>query len=618
METFYEPAIGYDILIVYVFIIVLSGIFVSYITKRLKIVLDRALYSEAESYELGIAKQAIEEASKQKTNFLINILHEIKTPLTLIKNSLNTFIKKHGLSPEIEMIKQNVDKLQRDTINSLDSQKLERGQIFYDHNQIINLTDMLKAKIDLFKEIAIKKNVKITSNMEKNIYVKIDSYAMDRVINNIIDNAIKYNNLDGKIDICLKTNNNKAAFIVDDTGIGISTKQQKHIFEPYYQISHVKRNIQGIGMGLNIVKMIIQGVNGEIKVNSKLDQGTTFKVILQKHILSDNDITQENIEYSKPIHSVIHVDLKETKFKKSKHNILFVEDNLQMLTYLQNNMQEKYNVFYATNGKEALEKIESIPKPHIIIADIMMDEMDGYKFFKALSKNNNFNNIPFIFLTAKTTPEDIAKGFELGSVDYITKPFNLTELLARIKSHIELMLAKKELTESNKKLETLSRIDYLTQLSNRMDMLEKVENEKARFKRSNNSFSIVLCDIDDFKKFNDTYGHDCGDFILVSIANTIKSILREQDNVARWGGEEFLLLLPDSNMEGAKITSEKIREKIASTPYYYNDIKLEVTMTFGVSVFDNDSIDFDYYIAKADKALYKGKKSGKNCVVSGE
>ncbi|MCK4796958.1 MAG: GGDEF domain-containing protein, partial [Spirochaetes bacterium] len=125
-------------------------------------------------------------------------------------------------------------------------------------------------------------------------------------------------------------------------------------------------------------------------------------------------------------------------------------------------------------------------------------------------------------------------------------------------------------------------------------------------------------DIDDFKKFNDTYGHDCGDFILVSIANTIKSILREQDNVARWGGEEFLLLLPDSNMEGAKITSEKIREKIASTPYYYNDIKLEVTMTFGVSVFDNDSIDIDYYIAKADKALYKGKKSGKNCVVSGE
>ena len=376
-ETFYEPSICYGFLAFYVPAFTIAGFFIAYISKRLNIVLDRALYSEAEAYELGIAKQAIEEAGRQKTNFLINIIHEIKTPLTLIKNALNDFIKKHELSTEIEIIKQNVDKLQRDTINSLDVYKLERGQIFYNHNQIINLSDMLKAKIDLFKKIANKENIKIKSNIQEDIYVKVDPHAMDRVINNLVDNAIRYNNLNGKVDIYLITNNNKIEFIVSDTGIGISTKQQKYIFEPYYQISHKKRNIQGIGMGLNIVKIIIKEVKGEIKIDSKLNEGAAFKIILQKHIITNDDILQKDIKYSKPIDNVVHIELKEKEFKKGRPNILIVEDNLQMLTYLQNNLHEVYNVFYATNGKEAIKKIESIPKPHLIIADIMMDTMDG-------------------------------------------------------------------------------------------------------------------------------------------------------------------------------------------------------------------------------------------------
>ncbi|HQO09958.1 MAG TPA: diguanylate cyclase [Clostridiales bacterium] len=172
----------------------------------------------------------------------------------------------------------------------------------------------------------------------------------------------------------------------------------------------------------------------------------------------------------------------------------------------------------------------------------------------------------------------------------------------------------KELTDAYMKLDLLARTDPLTRLSNRRDILDKIKYEALKFERSGEKFVIVISDIDNFKTFNDSYGHDCGDFVLVNLANLMRSVLRKQDCIGRWGGEEFIFLMPKTDFEGGTMVAEKIRKKIESETFYYRDIKLNITMTFGVNVYDS-IIDIDYCINKADEALYHGKYKGKNCVV---
>jgi len=167
---------------------------------------------------------------------------------------------------------------------------------------------------------------------------------------------------------------------------------------------------------------------------------------------------------------------------------------------------------------------------------------------------------------------------------------------------------------ANEKLKQIAKTDPLTDLSNRRDMIEKMEHEQKRFGRNGKSFVLLMSDIDDFKKINDDNGHDCGDFILESLAKQMRSTVRKQDFTGRWGGEEFLMLLPETDIDGGFALADKIRKDIQDTSYVFNKIKLRLTMTFGVSVYDRP-MDIDQCIKMADEALYRGKKQGKNCVI---
>jgi diguanylate cyclase (GGDEF)-like protein len=186
----------------------------------------------------------------------------------------------------------------------------------------------------------------------------------------------------------------------------------------------------------------------------------------------------------------------------------------------------------------------------------------------------------------------------------------------------ELMDANEKLEKANiklkqakAKLEKIARTDPLTRLSNRRDILEKMNYEKDRFERNPKPFTIVISDIDDFKSINDNYGHYCGDYVLKTISNLFTSLLRKQDICARWGGEEFLLFLPETNLKGGLTISEKIRKEIANTKMKYKNVTINISMTFGVCVYDK-LVNINKCISKADKALYEGKHSGKNKVLS--
>ncbi len=307
--------------------------------------------------------------------------------------------------------------------------------------------------------------------------------------------------------------------------------------------------------------------------------------------------------------------------------ILIVDDLPTNIKVLGELLRGQYELLVATNGLKAVSIAKEM-MPDLILMDVMMPEMDGFSAAEIIKKDEITSDIPIIFITAKGETSDIVKGFEAGGQDYITKPPNPEELFARVNTHIELKQSKQaikdyaaelkkansDLQELNAKLEFMAWHDQLTGLPNRRHMRNRIKDEQARSVRNNKPFALVMGDIDNFKHVNDTHGHEAGDEILKHISQIIMSSLRNQDSMSRWGGEEFLILLPETDIKGAVTASEKIRLRIESEPLDYNGENIHVTITFGVAVYD-ETRGIEGTIKLADEALYRGKKGTKNCVV---
>jgi diguanylate cyclase (GGDEF)-like protein len=319
-----------------------------------------------------------------------------------------------------------------------------------------------------------------------------------------------------------------------------------------------------------------------------------------------------------------------------KNLILIVDDNPYNIQVVAAALLEYgYELGIAMDGTQAYRFLEE-NIPELILLDIEMPDFDGYEVCRTIKNNPKFQDVPIIFLTAKNSSEDIVRGFNEGGVDYITKPFNLSELKARLKTHIELKKAREEIRNYVQRLEELNKelsdksvqmnkavddlrffamTDPLTELANRRCITEKIEDEIRRFNRNKNPFFVILGDIDNFKKINDQYGHECGDYILKSLSRFMKTIIRERDILSRWGGEEFLLLITDTDLEGSLVVAEKLRSGIEALEIFYNEKRIRVTISFGVAGFNQED-GMDGTIKRADDALYMGKNNGKNCVVT--
>ncbi|WP_131040775.1 diguanylate cyclase, partial [Clostridioides difficile] len=245
----------------------------------------------------------------------------------------------------------------------------------------------------------------------------------------------------------------------------------------------------------------------------------------------------------------------------------------------------------------------------------------GFDFCKEVKSNARTADIPIIFITSKNADTDIVKGFGVGAIDYMVKPFSMTELKARVIAHLEVKKSQDKLKKINNELESslekLNRLvvrDYLTGLYNRRHIINQLMEQRRINKYSETSISLILGDIDDFKVINDTYGHEAGDFVLTIISSIIKKNCRQIDTVSRWGGEEFLIMLTNTPIEDAKILSERIRKEIKEFDFNYKENKIKCTITLGV-VEVNSNISLEENISLADKVMYEGKNLGKDCSV---
>jgi len=300
------------------------------------------------------------------------------------------------------------------------------------------------------------------------------------------------------------------------------------------------------------------------------------------------------------------VNIPETNSK-----ILIVDDEPLNIEVLSSTLEELGEVLFATSGAEAIE-LAVHEKPDIIILDVNMPDMNGYETCRTLKETPGAENIPVIFATAMSDATDEAKGFEIGAVDYVSKPVSAPVVVARVKNHLQLKRYRDY-------LESIAFIDGLTGVPNRRSFDQHVRAEWQRAARGGTELSLLLVDIDHFKQYNDTYGHQAGDACLTLVAKALSSsVHRPGDQVARYGGEEFVCVLPSTNLEGAAQIGATLRDAVnfLKIPHKSSSVCGHVTISVGgASVKPDQSIDIGDLIGAADANLYKAKSEGRDRVI---
>lgn len=293
-------------------------------------------------------------------------------------------------------------------------------------------------------------------------------------------------------------------------------------------------------------------------------------------------------------------------------------------------------VSFATSAAEALQRLEVIPVDMLLL-DVMMPDMDGLELCRQVKARPEFKDIPVLFLTAKTDKQTLLDAFQAGAADYIAKPFFAAELQARVRAHLklrelqkrleanmnelnlqilkalkteeELLESRQALTRANQILAERSQKDALTGLCNRRRATELMEYEDARNLRQNRPLGLLLLDLDHFKLVNDNHGHETGDRVLIEAAKLLTALLRQQDTPARWGGEEFIALLPETDLEGTRRVAEKVRRAFEQAPWGLGGAPVTVSIGYCTK---NKGETWKEVLARADRYLYSSKNEGRN------
>jgi len=299
--------------------------------------------------------------------------------------------------------------------------------------------------------------------------------------------------------------------------------------------------------------------------------------------------------------------------------ILVVDDDTVTRQMIGETMEkEGYKVVEATNGEQCLAVYQRI-QPHIILLDAIMPVMDGFTCCIHLQALPRGERTPILMITGLDDKESVDQAFAVGAADYITKPIHWPVLLQRVKRLIQQAQLYQELEAVNQELHRLATSDALTQIANRHRFEECLDREWRRMAREKLPLSFILCDLDCFKNYNDTYGHQAGDYCLKAVASAINFCAkRPADLVARYGGEEFAIILPNTNEFGALHVAEEIRDQVSALKIAHagSNVSQIVTISLGIaSMIPDHKISASTLIKAADEALYQAKREGRDRAV---
>jgi len=392
----------------------------------------------------------LEEVDKIKSNFYANISHEFRTPLMLILGPLEKLmskVKDEDGQKQAGLIKGNAKRLLTLINQLLDLSRLEAGKLKLNAS-LGNIAQFVKGLVMEFESIAERKDISLKVLIEKDdIEAYFDKEKLEKIVTNLLSNAFKFTPSGGRITVKLsETSTNQVEIIVRDSGIGIPKSELTKIFDRFYQVdgSHTREH-EGTGIGLALTKELVELHKGNIFVDSVEGHWTEVKLNfpLGREHLTDDEIIDtadfemrkiENVEEFAKSDSEAEDLLNENLIDKTI--VLVVEDNVDVREYIKDALKEHYHIEEAANGEQGLRKAEKFI-PDLIVSDIMMPKMDGYELTRQLRQNDKTSHIPIILLTAKSDKDSKLQGLGLGADDYLIKPFDSDELLARIKNLIE-------------------------------------------------------------------------------------------------------------------------------------------------------------------------------------
>jgi two-component system cell cycle response regulator len=291
--------------------------------------------------------------------------------------------------------------------------------------------------------------------------------------------------------------------------------------------------------------------------------------------------------------------------------ILIVEDDEQTTALWAKLLKGSYRVLTARTAEECLTLLDG-SAPDLVLLDLLLPDMHGLELLKRVKKNPDHEDISVVVISCLNDMDSRVRSIDLGSDDYIVKPVNSFELMARVRAAMRKHEARRKLKESLEEVFKLSITDSLTGLYNRQYFNNYVERLMSASRRHGRKFSLLFVDIDHFKRINDSHGHQTGDNVLVEVAEIFNKSLRLSDVVARYGGEEFVIVLSDTGIDGARLLAEKLRTDVEEHGF---DGAGRVTVTIGVAEKTDDDESVAGIIKRADEALYRGKEAGRNRVV---
>ncbi|MGH7503483.1 MAG: diguanylate cyclase [Longimicrobiales bacterium] len=306
-----------------------------------------------------------------------------------------------------------------------------------------------------------------------------------------------------------------------------------------------------------------------------------------------------------------------TERQPSRGRILVVDDNRDNAEIISTRLRFRgYEVEQAGTGEIALAAIHSIP-PDLVLLDVMLPDIDGFEISRRVKGDSELPFIPIILVTARDSTEDKIMGFDAGADDYLTKPIVFSELEARVRSMLRIKRLQDELEAKNRELERLSISDGLTGLYNHRHIHGLLREEFERSSRTSEALSVAMLDLDHFKSVNDTYGHQAGDSVLQQLADILRVTARDVDRLGRYGGEEFLAILPATSADGAEVFVERVRAAVERHPFHIGrDEPLGMTISGGVATYPHEAVwSTEMLIRRADEALYAAKARGRNRVL---
>ncbi len=353
-----------------------------------------------------------------------SIIHEIRTPFTLILNHFENYRSGVADSKDLQRISENLSSLQNYISTYLDIVKMENGTISKGKRSGINISEILRKRIIMFSDVAERNGIELNPRIENDLSILANHYEMEQIINNLLDNAIKFSFRNGRVDITLGRSEKGIVLGVKDYGAGAPRRNLDSLLMPF-TVDTSSEGPNGTGLGLYIVKDITDSLGARLVLEGDLGRGLSVETVFKEYSGVPEGRSEKSSRY---------LEKSSGTAADKEIRLLLVEDNRELLDLFYESLNEIYDVSLAENGKEALDLIESGKRFDLIISDVIMDVMNGYAFFEKVRNCSGYCDIPFIFITAMPSFEQKLNCIRKGAVYYMAKPFVLSELQAKIES----------------------------------------------------------------------------------------------------------------------------------------------------------------------------------------